>query len=85
MKSGLAVSSAGSAGPALRGLLGSGCAVTSPDPFNVLDLNSRSTPLVDWIADYLETVEKYPVRSHVKPGEISSQIADRAPEQGESM
>jgi aromatic-L-amino-acid decarboxylase len=40
---------------------------------------------VDWIVDYLATVEKRPVRSQVKPGEISSQIPDRAPETGESM
>jgi aromatic-L-amino-acid/L-tryptophan decarboxylase len=36
--------------------------------------------LVDWMADYLEGVEKYPVRSQVKPGEIYHQIPESAPE-----
>lgn len=40
---------------------------------------------VDWIADYLETVEKFPVRSRVKPKAISALIPDRAPDKGESM
>lgn len=40
---------------------------------------------VDWMADYLETVENLPVKSQVKPGEIFSQIPDQAPETGESM
>ena len=28
--------------------------------------------LVDWIAEYLEHSEKYPVLSRVKPGEIAA-------------
>jgi len=40
---------------------------------------------VDWIVDYLETVEQYPVRSRVQPGEIRSLIPDQPPSQGESM
>ncbi len=40
---------------------------------------------VDWMADYLESVEKLPVKSQVKPGEIFARIPDRPPEKGESM
>ncbi|MFC2117984.1 pyridoxal phosphate-dependent decarboxylase family protein [Bacteroidota bacterium] len=40
---------------------------------------------VDWMADYLENIESYPVKSQVKPGEIFSKIPDFAPEKGESM
>lgn len=40
---------------------------------------------VDWMADYLENVENYPVKSQVKPGDIYSQIPDEAPIEGESI
>jgi aromatic-L-amino-acid decarboxylase len=40
---------------------------------------------VDWIVDYLENVEKLPVRARVKPGEIRGLIPDQAPSTGESM
>jgi len=29
---------------------------------------------VDWIADYFENIEKYPVKSQVSPGDIKKQI-----------
>jgi aromatic-L-amino-acid/L-tryptophan decarboxylase len=39
--------------------------------------------LVDWIAEYLERPERYPVLAQVKPGEIASALPDHAPEDGE--
>lgn len=39
--------------------------------------------LIDWIADYYEQIEKYPVLSVVKPGEIRKQLPSYAPEKGE--
>src|SRR5947207_4190232 len=39
--------------------------------------------LVDWIADYFEHVERYPVLARVKPGEITAALPDRAPEEPE--
>ena len=39
--------------------------------------------IVDWIADYFEHAEKYPVLSRVKPGGIRSALPASAPEQGE--
>ena len=41
--------------------------------------------LVDWIANYMERVEDYPVLSQVKPGEIRGQLPARPPEHGESF
>jgi aromatic-L-amino-acid decarboxylase len=41
--------------------------------------------LVDWIADYYENIEKYPVKSQVKPGEILNKIPSAPPNSGESM
>ncbi len=40
---------------------------------------------VDWMADYLENIENYPVKSNVKPGEIYKMIPEEAPEEGESV
>lgn len=39
--------------------------------------------VVDWIADYYERVESFPVMSGVKPGEIRGQLPKSAPQQGE--
>ncbi len=41
--------------------------------------------LVDWMADYLDRVESYPVRAQVKPGEIAARLPLSPPEQGEPM
>lgn len=35
--------------------------------------------LIDWIADYLEKVENYPVKATVRPGEIKSQLPASPP------
>ena len=39
--------------------------------------------LVDWMADYLETVESRPVRSGAAPGEIADRLPTGPPETGE--
>ena len=39
--------------------------------------------LVDWVADYMEHVEDYPVRSSVAPGEIAAGLPASPPEEGE--
>ncbi|HBE71410.1 MAG TPA: aspartate aminotransferase family protein [Planctomycetaceae bacterium] len=41
--------------------------------------------LVDWMADYLESVEEYPVRSQVQPGDVTRQLPSSAPLEGESF
>lgn len=41
--------------------------------------------LIDWIADYLNSIEKYPVMSQVKPGDISKQIPVAPPVNGEKI
>jgi aromatic-L-amino-acid decarboxylase len=37
------------------------------------------------MADYYSTIDKYPVKSNVNPGDILKQIPDNPPQQGESM
>lgn len=39
--------------------------------------------LVDWITDYLENKEKFPVKSQVKPGEIFGRLPDEPPQEPE--
>jgi len=41
--------------------------------------------VIDWIADYLDNADRYPVMSRSKPGEIKALIPDSAPENGEPM
>ena len=41
--------------------------------------------VADWMADYFEQVEHYPVRSQVKPREIYDQLPAAAPQQPEDM
>lgn len=41
--------------------------------------------LIDWVADYMETVETYPVMSRSKPGEIRASLPANPPKKGEAM
>ena len=40
--------------------------------------------MVDWIADYLENAERYPVLAQIEPGEVRASLANEIPEQGET-
>lgn len=39
--------------------------------------------LIDWMADYYERIEEYPVKSRVKPGEVIQRLPLQAPGEGE--
>lgn len=52
----------------------------TPDEFR-----EEGKKMIDWIADYFEQVENYPVLSQVKPGDIAQQLPEQAPEQGEAF
>jgi len=41
--------------------------------------------VVDWIATYLEEIEKHPVLPAVEPGDIAAMMPDRAPETPEAF
>mgnify|MGYP004702075597 CR=1 FL=1 len=41
--------------------------------------------IIDWIADYYENIEKYPVLAQVKPGEIRASLPQNPPQKGESF
>lgn len=49
------------------------------------DFRNYAHRIVDWTADYLETVEKYPVKSQVEPGEIINNLPLEAPITGEDF
>ena len=48
------------------------------------EFRAQAHRLVDWMADYMGSVESYPVRAQVEPGEVSAGLAASAPEQGEA-
>ncbi len=52
----------------------------SADQFRV-----EGKKVIDWIADYYENIEKYPILSQVKPGEIKGSLPENPPQTGESM
>ncbi|GKG13567.1 tyrosine decarboxylase 1-like protein, partial [Tanacetum coccineum] len=41
--------------------------------------------VIDFLADYNQNIENYPVRSHVKPGYLLENLPDCAPKQPESL
>lgn len=51
----------------------------------VNDFRKYGHELVDFLADYFEKIEEYPVLSKVKPGEIKKQIPSAPPEAGENF
>jgi aromatic-L-amino-acid decarboxylase len=52
----------------------------TPDEFR-----KHAHELVEWMASYMENIEKYPVKSSVKPGDIFKQIPDKPPSEPESF
>ena len=50
-----------------------------------IDFRRHGHDLIDWIAQYYETVETMPVLSQVNPGAIRQALPDQAPQQGENF
>ena len=49
------------------------------------EFRAEAHKLVDWMADYMETVGDRPVRAQTKPREVEATLAYAAPESGESV
>lgn len=49
------------------------------------EFRKNAYEFIDWIVEYLRDVEKYPVKSQVKPKEIYNKLPESAPESGESI
>jgi aromatic-L-amino-acid/L-tryptophan decarboxylase len=52
---------------------------------NLEEFRKNAYDFIDWIVNYLKDIEKYPVKSQVKPKEIYDKIPEHAPETGESI
>jgi aromatic-L-amino-acid decarboxylase len=49
------------------------------------DFRQQAHRVADWIADYLENPERFPVLSRVRPGDIRGGLPSSAPERGEDF
>ncbi len=47
------------------------------------DFRKHGHAAIDWVADYLEGIERYPVRSPVAPGDVRASLPEHPPENGE--
>lgn len=56
-----------------------------PDSYHMspADFRRHGHALVDWLANYLENIEQYPVLSQVQPGQVRAQLPPAPPEHGE--
>ncbi|MEP6780247.1 MAG: amino acid decarboxylase, partial [Gemmatimonadaceae bacterium] len=60
----------------------------TPSPLGDLSPNefrAAAHAAVDWIAEYLEHPERYPVRSQVAPGDVMNALPASPPVHGESL
>lgn len=48
----------------------------------ISEFRKRGHALIDWMADYYENIEQYPVKSNVRPGFVKEQVG-QAPEEGQ--
>jgi len=57
----------------------------SHDPRDIEQFRKHGHQLIDWIADYYNHPENYPVLSQLQPGDIQKQIPSSPPQQAESI
>ena len=43
----------------------------------------RGHEVIDWVADYMRSIEQYRVLSQVEPGEVAASLPESPPQQGE--
>jgi aromatic-L-amino-acid decarboxylase len=55
----------------------------SAGPMTAEEFRRNGRAVIDWIAHYMEDVERYPVLSRVRPGEIRAALPEDPPEKGE--
>ena len=54
------------------------------DDMSTDDFRSSAHQLIEWIANYSEQIETFPVLSKVEPGDIRSRCESRLKSEGES-
>lgn len=50
---------------------------------NADEFRQQGKALIDWVADYLETIESRPVTSSVQPGDVRAQLPEHPPTEAE--
>ncbi|WP_352432501.1 pyridoxal-dependent decarboxylase [Pyrinomonas sp.] len=56
-----------------------------PSEMSAEDFRRYGHELIDWISQYLSTLDQRPVLPPIKPGELKEQLPPTAPEEGEPM
>ena len=51
-----------------------------PAHMSAEEFRRQGRAVVDWVADYLETVEQRPVQSRLRPGDVRRRLPPRPPE-----
>jgi aromatic-L-amino-acid decarboxylase len=59
--------------------------VRPPEEMSPADFRKHGHAVIDWIADYLEKPEKWPVLPAVRPGELRAVLPKSPPSRGEKM
>lgn len=49
------------------------------------DFRHYGHQMVNWIADYLMDIEKFPVLARIQPGDVKKQLPEQPPQKGEEM
>ncbi|HYO92009.1 MAG TPA: pyridoxal-dependent decarboxylase, partial [Pyrinomonadaceae bacterium] len=49
------------------------------------DFRRYGYQLIDWISNYFERIEQFPVLSQIEPGDLKRQLPTKAPDTGETM
>ncbi len=52
---------------------------------NVDEFKKHGHEFVDWLAEYMENIEDYPVHPDLEPGDIKNKLPKNAPEKGEPI
>jgi len=60
-------------------------AFTNRNLMDAKEFREKAHSFVDWMADYIENIEQYPVKSQVEPGQIFGQLPAEPPTRAHSM
>lgn len=60
-------------------------AVSVNNPLDSEEIRRQGHMIIDFIADYYKNVEKYPIRSQVKPGYLRKYLPQSAPNNPEPI
>ncbi len=52
---------------------------------NIEEFRKNAHDTVDWIADYFQNIENYPVKSQILPGDVINRLPVRPPENGAGL